>query len=33
MNIQINRETLLKPLNSVASIVEKRHTLPILSNL
>ncbi len=32
MNIQINRETLLKPLTSVASIVEKRHTLPILSN-
>lgn len=33
MNIQINRETLLKPLAAVASIVEKRHTLPILSNL
>jgi DNA polymerase-3 subunit beta len=33
MNIQINRETLLKPLTSVTSIVEKRHTLPILSNL
>lgn len=33
MNIQINRETLLKPLISVTSIVEKRHTLPILSNL
>ncbi|OIQ99076.1 DNA polymerase III subunit beta [mine drainage metagenome] len=33
MNIKINRETLLKPLSSVASIVEKRHTLPILSNL
>ena len=33
MNIQINRETLLKPLASVTSIVEKRHTLPILSNL
>ncbi|MDD2833829.1 MAG: DNA polymerase III subunit beta [Methylotenera sp.] len=33
MNIQINRETLLKPLSSVTSIVEKRHTLPILSNL
>lgn len=33
MNIKINRETLLKPLISVASIVEKRHTLPILSNL
>ena len=33
MNIKINRETLLKPLTSVASIVEKKHTLPILSNL
>lgn len=33
MNIQINRETLLKPLMSVSGIVEKRHTLPILSNL
>lgn len=33
MNIQISRDTLLKPLISVASIVEKRHTLPILSNL
>lgn len=33
MNIQINRDALLKPLTSVASIVEKRHTLPILSNL
>ncbi|MDP3087621.1 MAG: DNA polymerase III subunit beta [Methylotenera sp.] len=33
MNIQINRETLLKPLTAVTSIVEKRHTLPILSNL
>ena len=30
MNIKINRETLLKPLTSVTSIVEKRHTLPIL---
>jgi DNA polymerase-3 subunit beta len=33
MNININRESLLKPLISVASIVEKRGTLPILSNL
>jgi DNA polymerase-3 subunit beta len=33
MNIKINREVLLKPLTAVASIVEKRHTLPILSNL
>ena len=33
MQIKINRETLLKPLMSVTSIVERRHTLPILSNL
>lgn len=33
MNIKINRETFLKPLIAVTSIVEKRHTLPILSNL
>jgi DNA polymerase-3 subunit beta len=33
MNIKINRETLLKPLSAVTSIVERRHTLPILSNL
>lgn len=33
MNIQINREALLKPLTAVTSIVERRHTLPILSNL
>lgn len=33
MNIKINRDTLLKPLSSVCSIVERRHTLPILSNL
>ncbi len=33
MNIKINRDTLLKPLSSVSGIVEKRHTLPILSNL
>lgn len=33
MNILINREALLKPLTAVASIVERRHTLPILSNL
>lgn len=33
MNIHINRESLLKPLAAVASIVERRHTLPILSNL
>ncbi|HEY8117938.1 MAG TPA: DNA polymerase III subunit beta [Methylophilaceae bacterium] len=33
MNININRDTLLKPLSSVSSIVERRHTLPILSNI
>ncbi len=33
MQIKINREVLLKPLTHVASIVERRHTLPILSNL
>ncbi len=33
MNIKINRETLLKPLSSVCGIIERRHTLPILSNL
>jgi DNA polymerase III subunit beta len=33
MQIKINREILLKPLTNVTSIVERRHTLPILSNL
>lgn len=33
MNIIINRDALLKPLSSVSNIVERRHTLPILSNL
>jgi DNA polymerase III subunit beta len=33
MQININREVLLKPLTAVTSIVERRHTLPILSNL
>ena len=33
MQIKINRDILLKPLTSVTSIVERRHTLPILSNL
>lgn len=31
--IQTNRDALLKPLQSVIGIVEKRHTLPILSNV
>ncbi|MCH9848758.1 MAG: DNA polymerase III subunit beta [Betaproteobacteria bacterium] len=29
----MNRDVLLKPLSSVTGIVERRHTLPILSNL
>ena len=33
MNIKIDREILLKPLGNVSGIVEKRHALPILSNL
>lgn len=33
MNITINREALLKPLAAVSGIVERRHTLPILTNL
>jgi len=33
MNIKVNRNVLLKPLSDVSGIVEKRHALPILSNL
>ena len=33
MNIKIDRELLLRPLGTVSGIVEKRHALPILSNL
>jgi DNA polymerase III subunit beta len=34
MNLfKINRETLLKPLQAVSGIIERRHTLPILSNV
>lgn len=33
MQFKINREVLLKPLTNVTGIVERRHTLPILSNL
>jgi DNA polymerase-3 subunit beta len=33
MDIKIDRDTLLKPLSAVNGIVERRHTLPILSNL
>ena len=31
--VQIERDALLKPLQAVTGIVEKRHTLPILSNV
>jgi DNA polymerase III subunit beta len=31
--LQINRDELLNPLQAVTGIVEKRHTLPILSNV
>lgn len=31
--IEIDRDTLLKPLQTVTGIVERRHTLPILSNV
>ena len=31
--ININRDVLLKPLQAVSGIIERRHTLPILSNV
>lgn len=31
--VQVKRDALLKPLQAVTGIVEKRHTLPILSNV
>jgi DNA polymerase-3 subunit beta len=31
--VQLNRDDLLRPLQTVSGIVEKRHTLPILSNV
>src|ERR1035437_10123987 len=31
--VQAKRDDLLKPLQAVSGIVEKRHTLPILSNV
>ncbi|MCC6472609.1 MAG: DNA polymerase III subunit beta, partial [Burkholderiales bacterium] len=31
--IKISREALLKPLQAVSGIIERRHTLPILSNV
>src|SRR4030095_79762 len=30
---QVERDALLKPLQAVAGIVERRHTLPILANV
>jgi DNA polymerase-3 subunit beta len=31
--LQASRDDLLKPLQTVTGIVERRHTLPILSNV
>ena len=31
--IQTNKEALLTPLQTITGIVERRHTLPILSNV
>ena len=33
MKVKIERERLLRPLNQVSSVVEKRQTLPILGNV
>ena len=33
MKFSINREQLLRPLQLVAAVVEKRQTLPVLSNV
>ena len=33
MKFSVNRELLLKPLQQVAGVVERRQTLPVLSNL
>ena len=33
MNLLIEREQLLGPLNTVSSVVERRQTLPILANV
>ncbi|OGT41413.1 MAG: DNA polymerase III subunit beta [Gammaproteobacteria bacterium RIFCSPHIGHO2_12_FULL_37_34] len=33
MDITVKRETLLKPLQAISSIVEKKQTMPILSNV
>ena len=33
MKLSIQRETLLRPLQVVSSVVERRQTLPVLSNV
>jgi DNA polymerase-3 subunit beta len=33
MRFSLTREVLLKPLQQVVSVVEKRQTMPVLSNL
>ena len=33
MQFTVNRDTLLKPLQMVSGAIERRHTLPILSNV
>ncbi|MGD8547754.1 MAG: DNA polymerase III subunit beta, partial [Thiohalophilus sp.] len=33
MKITLERESLLRPLQAVGSVVERRQTLPILSNI
>ena len=33
MRFSISRDALLKPLNLVAGVVERRQTLPVLSNV
>ncbi|NIQ09769.1 MAG: DNA polymerase III subunit beta, partial [Gammaproteobacteria bacterium] len=33
MNFTIEREKLLRPLQQVAGVVERRQTLPVLSNV
>ena len=33
MKIKINRDALIKPLQQVAGVVERRQTLPVLSNV
>ena len=33
MKFSVNRELLLRPLQQVAGVVERRQTLPVLSNL